>query len=245
MSHPIGATAPHAVVTMSSRDIADLVGSRHDSVKRAIERLAERGVIELPPLVEISTATKPVTEYRICKRDSYVIVAQLSPEFTARLVDRWQELESQQAPRIPQTLSEALRLAADQAEQIERQRPAVEFVSRYVESDGLLGFRQVAKLLRANEKEFRQFLADKSIMYRLGRDWTPYQSHIDAGRFEIRAGTAENDHSYTSAKFTPKGVTWIAGLWGQRLVEIPQDEKHEVGCKAIADLRSMMNRGQK
>lgn len=33
--------------------------------------------------------------YLVGKRDSYVVVAQLSPEFTARLVDRWQELEEQ------------------------------------------------------------------------------------------------------------------------------------------------------
>ena len=36
------------------------------------------------------------------KRDSIVVVAQLSPEFTARLVDRWQELEAQVAkPALP------------------------------------------------------------------------------------------------------------------------------------------------
>jgi len=82
---------------MGSRAIADLVRSRHDSVKRTIERLAERGVIALPPLVEVSSAgpgPAVVAEYRIGKRDSYVIVAQLSPEFTVRLVDRWQELDS-------------------------------------------------------------------------------------------------------------------------------------------------------
>ena len=46
-----------------------------------------------------------VSEYRVCKRDSYIIVAQLSTEFTARLVDRWQELESAQA--MPVNLSPA------------------------------------------------------------------------------------------------------------------------------------------
>jgi phage regulator Rha-like protein len=83
---------------MSSREIAELLECRHDSVKRTIERLAERGVVTLPPLVETSFIgvdgrLQRSTEYRIGKRDSYVIVAQLSPEFTARLVDRWQELE--------------------------------------------------------------------------------------------------------------------------------------------------------
>jgi hypothetical protein len=42
--------------------------------------------------------------YEVNKRDSYVIVAQLCPEFTARLVDRWQELESGAGMVVPQTL---------------------------------------------------------------------------------------------------------------------------------------------
>lgn len=87
------------ISTMSSREIAELVESRHDNVKRTVERLAERAVITLPPLVETSFKDalgkiQHTTEYQIGKRDSYVIVAQLCPEFTARLVDRWQELEA-------------------------------------------------------------------------------------------------------------------------------------------------------
>lgn len=89
-----------AATTMNSRDIADLVESRHDDVKRSIERLAQRGVITLPPLAEVSNlgaGPRTIGVYVIGKRDSYVIVAQLSPEFTARLVDRWQELETEAA----------------------------------------------------------------------------------------------------------------------------------------------------
>lgn len=92
-------------ISMTSREIAELVDSRHDSVKRAIERLVERGVIASPPAVEKPTEGRPATEYVFSgeqgKRDSIVVVAQLSPEFTARLVDRWQELEAQTAPAIP------------------------------------------------------------------------------------------------------------------------------------------------
>src|SRR3546814_6059582 len=111
---------------MSSREIADLVDSRHDDVKRSIVRLAERGVIQLPPMAGVRNHLgQTVQEYRIGKRDSYVIVAQLSPEFTARLVDRWQELESQANGSnvtfmVPKSLPEALRLSADLAEKIER-----------------------------------------------------------------------------------------------------------------------------
>lgn len=83
--------------TMTSLDIEIVAGSRHDSVKRTIERLASRGVIELPPLVVIKTATKPRAVYVFSgsqgKRDSLIVVAQLSPEFTADIVDRWIQLE--------------------------------------------------------------------------------------------------------------------------------------------------------
>jgi len=86
---------------MTSQEIAELVDSRHDVVKLSIERLAGRSVIQLPPLVEVKNHLGQKVEiYQIGKRDSYVIVAQLSPEFTARLVDRWQELELQQSARI-------------------------------------------------------------------------------------------------------------------------------------------------
>lgn len=85
-------------ITMSSREIAELVDSRHDNVKRTIETLAEKGVIAFPQTEEKATAGRPAIEYVFAgqqgKRDSIVVVAQLSPEFTARLVDRWQELEA-------------------------------------------------------------------------------------------------------------------------------------------------------
>ena len=89
-------------VRMTSGEIAELVGSRPDSVKRTIERLAESGVIRLPPLVETEKinnlglkqcVSNYVFEGEQGKRDSIIVVAQLSPLFTAKLVDRWQELE--------------------------------------------------------------------------------------------------------------------------------------------------------
>lgn len=105
-------------LAMTSREIAELVDARHDSVKRAIERLAGRAVIELPPTVEIPTATKSTAAYQFTgeqgKRDSIIVVAQLCPEFTARLVDRWQELEARQI-KSPTELSrlEILQLAIE------------------------------------------------------------------------------------------------------------------------------------
>lgn len=107
---------------MSSREIAELTEKRHDNVKRLIDSLIAKGLVQ--PQIEDERERdalgrlRAAQVYRVNQRDSYVIVAQLSPEFTARLVDRWQELERQAAqavPAIPKTFAEALRLAADQA----------------------------------------------------------------------------------------------------------------------------------
>ena len=42
----------NANLTMSSREIAELVEKRHDNVKRTIETLLERGVIASPQIEE-------------------------------------------------------------------------------------------------------------------------------------------------------------------------------------------------
>ena len=129
-------------VTMTSREIADLVGSRHDKVKQSIERLAARidntgkPVIDLPPLGEyLDSLGRPATEYLVNKRDSFVVVAQLCPEFTAALVDRWQALEEQAARPMTQaeiTAANANHLVAVERQQREQQ-VALERIERRVE----------------------------------------------------------------------------------------------------------------
>lgn len=211
--------------TMSSREIAELVESRHADVCRTIDRLIAAKAIQgyAPTAYTHPQNGQAYTEYHIGKRDSYVVVAQLSPAFTARLVDRWQELEAKaNAPafNIPTTLSGALRLAAEQAEQIERQaaqieaqKPAVEFVDRYTHADGNKGFREVAKLLNANEREFRDFLIAHEIMYRLNGRLAAHAHHQHAGRFAVKTGVSDNEHAFVQAMFTPKGIEWVAGKW--------------------------------
>lgn len=102
------------VVTMSSLEISELVNSRHTDVRRSIERLMQKGVISAAPMAFLDNINGlgkqvKVKTYHLGKRDSYVVVAQLSPEFTGALVDRWQELESGVSPSaLPANYKEAL-----------------------------------------------------------------------------------------------------------------------------------------
>ncbi|TES59169.1 phage antirepressor protein [Pseudomonas syringae pv. tomato] len=231
---PRNASFENVARKMSSREIAEVTQKRHDNVWRTIESLHAKGLIGLPQFEEVSNPGPGplcLKQYLIGKRDSFVVVAQLSPEFTAALVDRWQELEQSQG-RVIATLPDFSNPAAAArawAEQFELQQaanqalaiaaPKVEFVDKYVESTGLKGFRQTAKLLGANEARFREFLLDRRIMYRMGGEWQAYQNHVDAGRFQVKTGTSDAGHAFNQAKFTPKGVNWIAGLWAQYKLE--------------------------
>lgn len=84
-------------VKMNSIEISELVCKRHDNVKRTIETLANNGVIRLPQIEVFEKINNLgllrgvdayVFEGEQGKRDSIIVVAQLCPEFTARLVDR-------------------------------------------------------------------------------------------------------------------------------------------------------------
>jgi phage antirepressor YoqD-like protein len=215
-------------ITISSREIAELVNSKHGDVKRSAERLFAAGILTAPlAQFDFEHNGNVYQEYHFNKRDSLVIVARLSPEFTAAVVDRWQELEAAQLPSIPRSFAEALRIAADLEEEKQRladeltaAAPKIEFVDRYCTASGSMSFRQVAKLLNAKETELRLFLIENDIMYRLGGTLTPMAQHIDAGRFEVKTGTSvTSNHAFSQARFTAKGVRWIGGLWVEHLTK--------------------------
>ncbi|BCX53890.1 phage regulatory protein/antirepressor Ant [Comamonas sp. Z1] len=226
---------PAAVpLTMSSREIADLTGKELGHVNRDIRAMLDglQDDPELEHVCEDQDGRGYTTAFHLGRELTYTLLAGYSVVLRRRVIARWQELEAQQSPKLPQTMAQALRLAAEQAEQLEAQQeqlalaaPKVAFVDRYVAAtSGEKGFREVCKLLGANEHEFSEFLARAKIMYRLAGKMTPHAEHLAAGRFKVKTGTApRNEHAYAQAKFTPKGVEWIAGLWGTHKARLAQE----------------------
>lgn len=176
-----GAETPPA---MTSREIAELVNARHDSVRRTIERLAEKTVISLPPLVEVKIQrerrTETALEYVFSgeqgKRDSYVVVAQLCPEFTARLVDRWQELEAQQRPdpivalSDPASLRGLLLSYSEKVLALENANaeltPKADALDRLATADGSFCITDAAKALQMRPKDLTTYLVANAWIYK-------------------------------------------------------------------------------
>jgi len=215
----------NGALTMSSIDIATLCEKRHDHVMVDVRKMIFELGLTIPDFSGVYTAhnNQEYACFHLPRRECDILIAGYSIKYRAAIVDRWRELESSNSATLPDFTNPAIaaRAWADEVEQkqsallqLESAKPAVEFVERYVSADsGSKGFRQVAKLLNANERELRQFLSDEKIMYRLASEWMPYGNHIEAGRFEVKTGVADNEHTFNSAKFTAKGINWIAGKW--------------------------------
>jgi len=192
------------VPSITSLQIAELVESRHDDVKRSIERLANQGVIVHPPTADVLvTSDKRARTYgtRVYtfsgeqgKRDSTVVVVQMSPEYTARLVDRWMELEAQvrQPSLDPRNLSRAqlLQIAVEAEQerqalehQVAEQAPKVEAYDHLVEDDTLYLVREAAKHLAVKPRKFVTWLLNNGWAYRHGTDGRllGYQDKLDNG----------------------------------------------------------------
>ncbi|RAU33548.1 MULTISPECIES: phage antirepressor KilAC domain-containing protein [unclassified Pantoea] len=221
--------AQTASLLMSSRDLARLTGITHGEVKRLIKSLETAQRLSQPVTVSLyEHEGESRQEFLLNKRDSLLAVARLSPGFTADLLDRWQEKEKiAQLPDFTDP-AEAARAWAEQFEQRRRAEqqlalsaPKAEFFDRFTEVNEALGFRQLCKMLKVKETDFRQFLLERNIMYREKNTLAPQKHHVQAGYFSFRTGTGENQHAFSQARFTVKGVKWVASLWAGHLASHP------------------------
>jgi len=225
--------ASNEVKTANARELHNFLGGAQEFRHWIKDRIESYGFVQEVDFVTTEKINRggKSTEYHIsldmAKELAMVERTRKGKEARQYFIDCERRALVAPAFAVPSTLSGALRLAAEQADTIEAQAlqiaaaaPAVQFVDKYVDSTGLKGFRQVCKLLNASEPEFREFLKSKKIMYPLGGEWAPFAQHIDAGRFAVKAGTSDtNGHAFNSAKFTPKGVNWVAGEWAKHKLE--------------------------
>lgn len=151
--------------TMSSLEMVEFINSqrkqgeavlRHDNfISKVPKVLGDKAALTFQGSYRgRDGTTRPC--YRFPKREACLMAMSYSYELQAKVFDRMTELEKGKAtPQVPQSLPEALRLAADLAEQnaqqaqlLEQQKPAVEFVKQYAEAESSKGLSDVAKVLQ-------------------------------------------------------------------------------------------------
>lgn len=213
MNMPILTQFGNSEQSMTSLEIAELVEKRHDNVKRTIQTLVERRVITLPHFEEKATAGRPIGFFVFKgekgKRDSIIVVAQLCPEFTARLVDRWAELEGKNREL---TKMEILQMALESEQQklvlqqqLELAAPKVQYFDKVVDRSTLLNATQVAQKLGMSAVAMNKLLDDLDVYSRnVKRARVFKQWFIDAGYGELK----QTELGFSQPMFTTKGEAW-------------------------------------
>jgi len=228
-----------AALTMSSLEIAELTSKRHDHVMRDIRVMLTEleGEGGLPKFGDThinpqNNQTYPI--FRLPKDLTLTLVAGYSVILRKRIIDRWLELETaaSRPPAIPQTLPEALRLAADLADQklaleqqVAEQAPKVQGFDRIANADGLLTLRETATTLKVPERKFIQWMQQHDWLYRRPDKGTllGYAERIKQGFLEHKAITIHNtvtgqDEVREHVRVTPRGLSILA----QRFGEVPE-----------------------
>lgn len=98
-----------------------------------------------------------------------------------------------------------------QGNQLEEQKPLVEFANRVSNTDRLISVGEMAKLLKdkgfnVGRNKFFEYLRDNKIL--MGNN-VPYQKYIDAGYFHVRETSNRNGGVFLTTYVTGKGQMYL------------------------------------
>lgn len=224
----MSASLANIAVTMSSREIAELTGKRHDHVVRDIEKMLTDVGEGLPKFGDTYTNEQNGQEYRcynLPKDLTITLVAGYRSDLRLKIVRRWMELEAAPTFKAPTNMREALMLALDQQEEIERQKalidaaaPKVAALVRISTADGSYGLTEAAKILQIKPKALIAFMATSQWIYRRNgtKNWLAFQAKIDAGYLWHKIGTYTDgngeEKTRDTVKVLPKGLAKLAQI---------------------------------
>ena len=149
------------------------------------------------------------------------VAARESKAVRRSLIDKLEELQQANSPTpsIPQTLPEALRLAAELAEQkmqLEQQlvaaAPKVDFADRVSVANGIL-IGNFAKVVGLKQNALFSWLRQNGILMAFGaRKNVPRQQYINAGYFTVKEVVLDDENCYQirlTPQLTGKGQQWL------------------------------------
>lgn len=227
-------------VVVSSRQVAESFGKRHAHVIDAVEKHIndlQRTDFSVGWFYEAEytdSKGEPRKEY-LMNRDGFSLLVMSFNntrdvlEWKIKYIEAFNEMESQLSPKLPQNFAEALRLAADQAEQIESQKkqlaeakPKVEFFDAVAGSNDAIEIGSVAKVLGIKgmgRNNLFSFLRDKKILMNNNQ---PYQTYVDRGYFRVLEQKFEKPNGETCINI--KTLVYQSGVEFIRR-QLQQDER--------------------
>lgn len=174
-------------LTMSSREIAELTGKRHDNVMRDIDSMlkdlyqemsSNLSYLEKQGLkLDFNDFTKRRSCFWLDRDHTECLLTGYSAKSRMKVIKRWHELEESNQPKLPVTYKEAL-LALVQAEE-EKEQLQLENQEQSKEIDDLKClFKQgstiaaFCKMLNGvNTQQVNAFLSSKQWLFRDKRGW--------------------------------------------------------------------------
>lgn len=218
-------------LTMSSREIAELTGKEHKNVIRTIKDLLAAEILDaqIEPL-KFEYRGQWFDYYELNKRDSLILVARLSPEFTAHIVDRWQELECQSKQHNvdinnPHALRKALLEYTEQVIELEHKNTGLEKSIKVItQTNHGIKFQQACKILNIKRSVLADWLSKHGWDRRLNNARASTHYSQERGycetKYEERTKIKANGElgSYSQIEFfiLPKGMEVLAKHFGIR-----------------------------
>lgn len=217
-----------ARMTMTSREIAELTGKQHKDVIRDVRvmlQALEKDGADLRHVREDRDGRNYTINFHLDRELTETLVTGYSIPLRHRVIRRLHELEERAAaPAIPQTLPDALRLAADLAEQntqlrlvVGEQAPKVEALERISEARGTLCLTDTAKHLGIPRHRLIDWMRQNRWIYRRegSAHWLAYQPRMTSGHLEHRVtvigvDTIGEQRLASQVRVTSKGLAKLA-----------------------------------
>lgn len=206
----------------TSLQVADVFKKEHRHILEAIDRLQKDVPNFRQMFVEGSEPDSYGRDRRIyyMNRDGFTVLAmgftgKQALKFKLKYIDAFNQMEKQVREsggfNVPTSLPEALRLAANQAEQLEKMKPKALFADAVAVSHTAILVGDLAKLLRGNGVDIganRLFSWLRGHGYlisghRMDRNM-PTQRSMDLGLFKVKETVINHSDGHTSISKTPK-----------------------------------------
>lgn len=165
---------------MTSKEIAEITGKRHCDVMEAIRVMeiawVKIGRRKFPLTSYVDQWNREQPMYKLNKTECLYIATKFNDEARAKLVIRWEELETkerQTVPALPQTYLEALKalVLSEEQKQVlalenESMKPKADYFDTLVERGSNLNLRDTAKMIGVSERFFIEYLLLNGYLYR-------------------------------------------------------------------------------